>query len=417
MAFAVPVDLQLTGLGSVSAVHALVRENETLQVQDCNDAGTGADAGADGIWSCMPADSTAEDADISVMVDGKLLLGGAIHWGRGPRLAFLSVQGGKTLLSNRATVLPSPGAKPVPATNTVIIRLLQYGSGPVPMVVLQSEGKELQLRCQDDGSFPDAVRNDGSPTCAGAFGGNSARVFLRGGQAQEFGEVHWEKGPLFYLSVDLQKKEQNTEAFVLPLPPLSTPTPASTPLVKPAFSLRSAAPWLFGLSTFMGAALFLKIQSGRRKKILENLKPGAAPPLWKEGPTWSDPAVLLLSENIDSAVSFLLPLLVARRRMVVVAAPGRSLPALQQMWVPTKRDWVEIQKMARELARTEGNPVGVLVVDPLEDPGALVKEALPSLLKTLPPGMQCWVIATSPLGVWLPSFRLPDASPPTLPVA
>lgn len=422
---AAPIAVRVTGVGTATAVQTLVRTGNKLYVRNCNDAATPPDIDVDGIWNCEPIDTPEPAVDVLALVEGRLYPGGVLSWPEGARRdAALQIQLGRMTASTDPRLLPVPGAHPAGPVSTVLVRLLHYGAGPAPMLELNQDSLHRQLSCHDDGSFPDAVRNDGNPTCVGGFPSDTATVTLRGTDSLSFGSVTWPAGPLHYLSLDIDKKKADTSVFDLTLPPMgplprdstaaessSIRTRSEAPVIvgRPVPTVRAVAPWLLGMATLGVALGWVQRRQMENKKTLALLRPHAAPPLFPGGPSWADPAAILRVECPEQFVGEILEVLSASRRIVLVTPENLTIPPAAGVWAGP-RDWIELRAALGALAGSEGAPVALLMVGArtLLDPGAVVRDPLPALLQSLPPGLGCWLVVRpeEQVAAWVPTWTV-----------
>ena len=411
LVLAAPIEVRVAGAGKAEGVQALIRTTDHMEVVDCNDAKKSNDTEVDGIWSCDPVAIPDRTVELLALVDGRLFPGGVVSWPEGSvRSAALQLQLGRIQASTSLLLPPLRGGPPLGPAPTVLARLLHAGNGPAPIMVLSAEGQSRELSCHDDGSFPDAVRNDGNPSCAAIFPASQAEILVKGEQAVRFPSVQWSDSPVHYLTLDLEKKQASVLPFEMPLPspaplPRSVPPPA-----RPLPSFQSLAPWLFGL---MVAGLSLGGLQWRRHQIrshLAVLRPHLGPPLFPGGPSWAEAAVILRVEDLSFAAA-LVPMLCASRRLVLVLPDGLQLPPAggAGAW-EAPRDGVAVRAAVSALARTEGAAVAVLVVGgkTLLDPGAVVRDPIAALVQSLPPGVACWLVIRpeEEVAAWVPTWRV-----------
>jgi len=435
-------------VGSAQAVIAVLRDGASTLPAACNDAGVAPDAAADGIWSCSPAELAGDRADVVVIVDGKATDAGVLTWeGYGARVAAISMASGMVTASvDPGTLTATPGASPSPGAPLTLARVVGYGPGAPPVLVVG----RMQLFCHDDGNFPDLAVNDGQPGCAGVVPGDGGPVSLRGqaDQAVSVGSVTWGAEPIRFLTVDVASSSSSSAPFDLPLPPVppsvagapattaaeptatpdeaasSAPLPASSPAPQPedkgGVKLHAAGvgetllgpwPWIVFLVGGGGGIVALRRLAARPYAVRATLKPLQAPPLFPGGPPWTE-AALLRAADPTAFVLDVLPVLAQARRVVLVLPGLVDVPPVggAGVWVAMVPSWEEVAAGVVELARSEGAPVALLVLggSTIQDPGAVNPDALGKLMRSLPPGIWMGVIAgpDETVAAWLPVWRV-----------
>jgi hypothetical protein len=458
LAYAAPVEVRLA-VGQAQSVVAVVRDGAGVYPVACNDAGVAPDSGADGIWTCASVDVAGDAADVVLIVDGQLRGAGVVRWsGLDPRVAAVSTSAGLTTVSTDAGSLkPVVGAAASSGGPVVIARLVGYGTGPAPVLVLGS----TQLFCHDDGQFPDHGVNDGEPGCAGRVPASSTDVVLRSSPEQliPLGKITWPEGPIRYLTANIVAGTASAEPFELPLPPLAALGDAATPAepsasapvadggtavdaaapaepsasasgsepadrAKPpprvtgpegADTLFGPLPWIVALIGAAVGIVALRLRGARTYVVRHSLRPLPGPPLFEGGPSATGGALLRVEDPLVFAAS-LLPIL-AQGHRVVVAVPGLvDLPPVggAGVWVAMVPTWEEVAAGVVGLAQTPGAPVALLVIGgaTVSDPGAVNPAPLGKLSLALPPGVWMGVVCGLDEAVLasLPAWRV--AGPP-----
>jgi hypothetical protein len=230
VALAAAPGVRVAGVDGARALTLLIGNGEGVAAAACNDAGGAPDDAPDGVWTCGPLPPTPAAVRLALVRDGRLLDVGESPIP--PAGLALVVTGSAVALSADLSVLPAPRSVPAaPRVPTVVARVVGLEPGPSPVVRLRGSGGETQLACRDDGSFPDAVRNDGQPGCAGAAPGAAMQVLLNGadGQAVAFGDVSWDPGAAVgFLTLHVATKSVDTASFAL-LPFGSSPDAGEAP--------------------------------------------------------------------------------------------------------------------------------------------------------------------------------------------
>ena len=451
LAAAAPVEVRLA-VSQAQSVVAVVRDGAGVYASACNDAGVAPDGGADGIWTCASVDVAGDAADVVLIVDGQLRGAGVVRWsGLDPRVAAVSTSAGLTTVSTDAGSLkPVVGAAASSGGPVVIARLVGYGTGPAPVLVLGS----TQLFCHDDGQFPDHGVNDGEPGCAGRVPASSTDVVLRASPEQliPLGKITWPEGPIRYLTADIASGTASAEPFQLPLPPLAALVDASASPVavvdlavpaqpaadpdaagpadepadraKPpprvsgpegAETLFGPLPWIVALVGAAVGIVALRLRGARTYVVRQSLRPHPGPPLFEGGPSATGGALLRVEDPLAFAVSLLLTL--AQGHRVVVAVPGLvDLPPVggAGVWIAMVPTWEEVAAGVVGLAQTPGAPVALLVIGgaTVSDPGAVNPAPLGKLSLALPPGVWMGVVCglDEAVSASLPAWRI--AGPP-----
>jgi hypothetical protein len=446
---AAPIEVRLA-VAQAQSVIAVVRDGAGVYPAACNDAGVAPDARADGIWSCAPVDVAGDAANVLVIVDGLLRDGGVVRWsGVDPRVAAVSTTSGLTTISTDGSSLTATeGVTPAPGGPVVVARLVGYGTGPAPVLVLGS----TQLFCHDDGQFPDHGVNDGEPGCAGRVPASSTDVVLRASPEQliPLGKITWPDGPIRYLTADIAAGTASAEPFELPLPPLAALGDAAVPEAAPVAEAGSAEasgiavaqpapppdeppgqaapqprmsgpegaetlfgplPWIVALLGGAAGIVALRLRQARTFVVRPSLRPHPGPPLFEGGPSTTGGALLRVADPLAFA-SALLPIL-AQGHRVVVAVPGLvDLPPVggAGVWIAMVPTWEEVAAGVVGLAQTPGAPVALLVIGggTVSDPGAVNPAALGKLSLALPPGVWMGVVCgvDEPVLASLPTWRV-----------
>lgn len=432
------------------AVIAVVRDGATSSPAACNDAGVAPDAAADGIWSCPAVEISGDRADVVLIVDGRATDAGLLQWeGYGARVAAVSLASGMVTASiDPGTLAPRPGASPSPGAPLTLARVVGYGAGAPPVLVIG----RTQLFCHDDGNFPDFAVNDGQPGCAGVVPGDGGAVSLRGqaDQAISAGTVTWGAEPIRFLTVDYASLSSSSAPFDLPLPPLppsvlgeaasgatavqptsipdeaatAAPLPAPSPEPQPqdnggvkvhatgvGETLLGPWPWIVFLVGGGGGIVALRRLAARPYAVRATLKPLQAPPLFPGGPPWSE-AALVRAADPTAFVLDVLPTLAQAHRVVLVLPGLVEVPPVggAGAWIAMVPSWEEVAAGVVELARSEGAPVALLVLggSTVQDPGAVNPDALGKLMRALPPGIWMGVVAgpDEAVAAWLPVWKV-----------
>ena len=418
-------------VGSVQGVVAVVRDGATTSATTCNDAGVAPDDTADGVWTCSPVDIPGNAADIVLIVDGHATDAGVLEWeGYGARVAAVSIASGVVTASTDLGALPAtPGARPAPGGPLTVARVLGYGPGPPPVLVIGG----AQLFCHDDGNFPDQGVNDGQPGCAGVVPGAGGAVSLHGQSDQliAVGSVSWGAEPIRFLSVDVATATSSSVPFDLPLralatsddsvtsaPPVSTTEPPSADrgnvrvyATGVGETLLGPWPWIVFLVGGGGGVVALRRLGAKPSSLRPTLRPLAAPPLFAGGPPWSEAAVLRAGDPTAFALDTL-PVLAQSRRVVLVLPGLVEVPPVggAGVWVAMVPTWEEVAAGVVDLARSEGAPVALLVLgaSTVQDPGALAPDPIGKLARALPPGIWMGVVVglDETVAAWLPVWSV-----------
>lgn len=418
LARAAPVQVHVTGLGRSRAASVVLR-GEAVQVGACRDDGLGADAGADGIWTCsVPG---VGEADVGLLRDGQLLHAGSTSAGQ----IWLELSKGRTVLHEQAAPPGEATTARAPAA-TVLVRLTGLSDAVPPVVQLTSPQGTAELSCHDDGSFPEVSANDSVFGCGGpldaAIGSATVTLKAAGREPLTLGEATWGDELVRFLDLDVAGSV-STARFPLALEAAAVDV-AEAPAAK---SDRSAKPSLppgaveaerlptepggyrwGGVLVALGLGLGLGLAFGRRRRgVPTGLEPVEPALLAPGGPRPSGAPIAVVGAELSAVLEQL-----ALVRRVVVVADEVPEVAGHAVYRTASADRLEIERAVRELARTPGAPV-VLVVQGrhrVVDPGALSADPTATLLG----GLEGWAVLLlgaeerPPAG--LASWRLEDGA-------
>ena len=418
LAEAAPVQVQVTGLGRSKAASVVLR-GEGVQVGACQDDGRGADAAPDGVWTCSV--EGVGEADVGLLRDGELLQAGSSSAG----LIWLELSKGRVVLHEQAAPAGQAVAPRVPGT-TLLVRLAGLVQAVPPVLQLSGEGGTVELSCHDDGSFPELAANDGVFGCGGLLPVETVSASLTvkpaGGDPIPLGEVSWGDGLVRYLDADVAGV-LGTASF-----PLSTEAaPVEAPRAVTSSGPRGAAPPLGAVEAerlptepggyrwgglVVGSLLGvgLGIAFGRRRRgVPSGLEPVEAALLAPGGPRPSGDPVAVVGGGLEELLGQL-----ALVRRVVVVTEGSEVPEVagHPVFRAASCDRLEIERAVRELGRTAGAPVALVVQGrhTVVDPGALSADPTGTLLA----GLEGWAVLLlgpdekPPAGVAL--WRLEDGA-------
>ncbi len=414
-----PVEVRVAGLTDTSAAQVLVQSGDDVLVSDCNDAGTGTDKAADGIWSCGSLDVSADKVEVALLRDGVLFAAGALSWPVGPRFIVVRAEASGAVASYESSSLPPPlpAARAAGPGAVVLVRLGASPAGPTPILTLSSPAGSTEISCRNDGRFPDASPNDGTFGCSGVLPASEVTLSWRGaeGAGSRFGTVTWDRpGPLHYLTLDgpsgkvlskepfgIRIRVPSTLAPTGPGPPAAA-EPDANPPARPPIETPEAAPHRVGA---LVAAAGFGVMCGfllrrRRSRLPSGLRALPTPSVLPGGPT-TFPAVLHGVEPLTLARE-LLPSLANRGAVVVIGGDAESLRWDRggPVYLAEQRDRLDIG-LAVGLLRREGTVPTVLILGRVvTDPGAAVGDPLNKLVRDLPP--------STPLLILLG----PDEAPP-----
>ncbi len=368
----------------------------------CRDDGQSGDPVAgDDRWSCQEMTWNPSQDPLAVMLDGqRLVQAQAIPPDPGETVT-LQVDGNRLLVTDGA---PAPGEAGEPRSpRPALIIDVDRGESPQAWILeVTSNGTTEQLACHDDGDFPDAVRNDHVPVCAGAVDPGEVRLRLRTPDRED--RAVMALGPevsIFsgrWTAKGLEKRvnpllvKPDSTAAALPsgesLPaPRGGEDPGNTPAVKPPDAPARPGLWA-GLLALAAGLVGWRLGRGARPDR------GLHPSLERleQSPRFEHlPSVAQAWEALG------------RESPVVLVQVDQSPPEthLGAVLRCRSRDVLDVVDAVRGLAdRDPLCTIGLVLGDPagLVHPGGLGVEPLEVLARHLPPGTLCIVVKGNAVG-------------------
>jgi hypothetical protein len=419
VASAGPAELTLSGLPAGSAAAVWLKGGEAEQFAACNDAGTAPDAAADGVYTCGPLAGLAPPTELFLLHESGVAAAGDALDGGATRL-HLGLDGATLRVETSRPAAPGTGAGG--AGRLLLIHLVGAPSGPLPMLTLSSPSGSTQLRCRDDGGFPDLVRNDNQPGCSGRVLTPTASLSMNSSAGPRSLGALPTSGELLWVRVDATAGTitPETEAIPLPgrdLPPSSPPPPPGEPTPPPgtptlpagevsppsgAASEPPPPPVASGLAWLGAAVLAIAAAFAWRRKASRNPLPSCLEPVTPRTgeaalPTLEGKGLIVEGVSALAAGEVLLARAAATRRVILVAHGAVAPPTdTAGVWRSSCVDSLKIARAAGQLASTPGAPVAVVVVgaDIVRDPGAIDPHPLANLLGALAPGIWLGVAVT-----------------------
>lgn len=432
LALAAPIQVQIAGVGGGVGVSAVVQGAGSAVVVGCADDGVAPDAVVDGRWTCGPAEVSGPTVTVTPIVDGRAGAGGGTDdpWSSGTGVVALQVSRGVSTVSvDPKSLVPVAPTGASPLIPLIVARVVGASDQGAPVVTLSTGAGVTQLACRDDGRFPDVKRNDSEPTCAGVSTASAAGIALQSGAGTraDFGQITWPSGAVRYVTLDVAHTTLATEPFSLvDVADASAAGEQGGPEPRRAEADRDAsgkspakasrwtvALWIAGVfGTIAAGGLGLRRFSPRRSDAANAFKRHPATALFPDGPSLSDEAVLLRTQDPVALAGELLGLLARLRRTVVLVPPDVTLPPAGPctVWVSKTQDWERALAGIVELAESEGPELAVLVVgaEAIQEAGAVAPNPVQRLLAGLPPGIWLGVIVglEETLPVWLPQWSV-----------
>lgn len=410
VALAAPATLTLSGLTAGSAASVWLKGGDGEQFAACNDAGTAPDPLADGIYTCLPLAGLAPPTELFLLHETGVAAAGDALDGGAERL-HLALEG--ATLRVETSPPAAPGTAGGGGGRLLLIHLVGVPAGPLPMLTLAQPGGAVQLRCRDDGGFPDLARNDNEPGCSGHVLGPTASITLNSGAGPRALGTLPAEGDLLWVRVDATAGTISAEAEPIPLPgrdlpPLSqppppppqpapppggAPVPGSTPPPggdgsAPSPPAPAALVWLGALTVGLAGVFAWRRHAGRNP-VPSCLVPVAAPSAGRL-PGSLEGRGLVVEGQAAAGGASLLARASASRRVILVAEGVVPTPDdTAGTWRSTCLDSVTLAAAAGQLAGTPGAPVAIVVVGAhtVRDPGAIDPHPLTNLLGALPPGI------------------------------
>lgn len=406
VASAGPAELTLSGLPAGSAAAVWLKGGEAEQFAACNDAGTAPDAAADGVYTCAPVAGLAPPTELFLLHESGVAAAGDALDGGATRL-HLGLDGATLRVETSRPAAPGTGAGG--AGRLLLIHLVGAPSGPLPMLTLSSPSGSTQLRCRDDGGFPDLVRNDNQPGCSGRVLTPTASLSMTSSAGPRSLGALPTSGELLWVRVDATAGTitPETEAIPLPgrdLPPSSPPPPPGEPTPPPPPGEPTPPPPVASGLAWLGAAVLAIVAAfAWRRKASRNPLPSCLEPVTPRTgeaalPTLEGKGLIVEGVSALAAGELLLARAAATRRVILVADGAVAPPAdTAGVWRSSCVDSLKIARAAGELASTPGAPVAVVVVgaDIVRDPGAIDPHPLANLLGALAPGIWLGVAVVS----------------------
>jgi hypothetical protein len=443
VALAAPIVTTVSGVGEGSAVALWVKGEEGSRFVGCADTGSPPDRAADGLYTCAPFERPPAPTALFLLHETGVVGAGDAVDGAGATL-HLALEGATLRVEPSPPTAPQPGGRG--AGSLLLLHLIGVPAGRLPALSLATPSGTVQLRCRDDGGFPDLVRNDGEPGCAGRLGAGSATLWLNGqGGGRQLGKLTVE-GAVAWLRVDATAGTITPESAALPepgrdLPPSPVPPKPPEPVPpegvpptppepvppegvpptppepvppegvpptppEPVPGAPTAPPeptapapprgppvsagvaWLSALLLAAGGVLAWQRRQARRA-LPSCLLPVAAPRSATPAESLTGPGVLVESDDPAAAAARLLARAAATRRVILLSDDDVEPPTDSAgVWRSTCTDWIKVSAAAAQLARSPGPPVAVVVVgaDTVRDPGSVSPAPLANLVSAMPPG-------------------------------
>ena len=417
----------MSGVAKGSGGSLLLKGGDGDTGVGCNDAGLAPDRLADGVYTCFPLPRLAPPTELFLLHEAGVAAAGDAVDGAGEHL-HLALDGG-TLRVEASRPEGASGAGGGAGT-LLLIHLVGVPAGPLPMLTVTERSGAYQLRCRDDGGFPDLLRNDGEPGCAGHVLGAEGVLSMNSATGpRSLGTVQLD-GKLAWLRVDAANGTITPEAEALPLagrdlppspppaptpgeptpipgqptptpggptptpggpapPPTSTESPAGALQEPPKVPWSSALLWL-GLAGGAAAAGLAWQRHARRNPLPGGLLPLSPPQAPGGAHTLTGRGLVVEGDEMEAVAAMLLARAAASRRVILVSEANVAAPSDSAgIWRSSSVDCLEVAAMAGKLGSTPGAPVAVVVVGAqvLRDPGGVVPQPLPHLLAALPPGV------------------------------
>lgn len=433
--------VRVGGVDGARSVQLMALDAGLPQVSGCSDRSKPPDDRTDGIWTCEVLALAGGEVQMALAVDGVLIEVGTVVVPAQQDLDYaIQVDGSRVIVEPAGTLLAArEGLAPSGGAALVLAEVRGDFSSGAPMLRLSSGGKTVQASCGDDGRFPDRVRNDGVLGCAGPAPGDPVRVVLQvaGAAPLALGEFA-APGGVLTLSLDAEAltgtvatlpwpwpvvgaAEANHQPGPEPVPPAAGPDPV-TPQPGPAPEAvfpQGPAPdspashqgeadragkglidaLMVGLALLVGFGLAWFLPR-RGPRLPQGVARVASPPLFSTGgPGLDGRAAQFRAERPLLLAAALVRRVAASRPVLVVLPSGTALPATPgaPVYSTQVRDWEEVDRQVRSLARAGGLMPAVVVVgrDTLTAPGAVAEDPAARLAERLPTG--AWLgLVTSP---------------------